>query len=102
PSSPPTGFNRSSSSAQGNFNYRQHVFNHRRAYYGQMGLYCRARNSISSPVNLRALSHAHGALTSRGQGVAPPDEAQRTPRWFEFGSRVGGSARGPERSKHPI
>lgn len=37
--SPPTGFSRSSPSAQRNFNYQQHFFNHRKAYYGQMRRY---------------------------------------------------------------
>ena len=63
------GFSRSSPLLlRGNFNYRQHFFNQHTAYYGQMRRCGRPGTSISSPVNLGALSHAQGAVTRQGRG----------------------------------
>lgn len=63
------GFSRSSPlRLRGNFNYPQHFFNQRTAYYGQMRRCGRPGASISSPVNLGALSHAQGAVTRQGRG----------------------------------
>lgn len=72
--SPPTGLSRSSPSAQGNFNYRPHFFQPTPGLLWSNEALWPARNSISSPVNLRALSHARGAVTGQGRGVAPPGD----------------------------
>ena len=49
-------------------------FNRRKALLWSNETLWPDRSGISSPVNLRALFHAQGAVTRRGQGVAPPGD----------------------------
>lgn len=63
------GFSQSCLSAQGNFDYQHTLFQPLQGLLWSNETLWPARSSISSPVNLRTLSHAQSAVTRQGQGL---------------------------------